>query len=162
MGFFSSLGGMLESVAETVLESIADGIQKLSDAIPSSPTTSSSSNPSSTFQAEVAKRAGARRIAESESAVMLKSFFQKHHLTATDAEINELVKACSSTPTPAASVMFEGRYQDAAEIQAHAAEMDILKAEIERLEQAAQAIRSLMAQQNATPDGAGKAVAVQP
>lgn len=149
MGFFSSLGSMLESVAETALESIADGIQKVADAIPSPPSSSSSSTTSSAYAEDLAKRAGLRRIAESESAVMLKSFFQKHHLTATDSEINELVKACLSTPTPAASVKFEQRYRETTEMLACTAEMDDLKVEIERLEQAAQAIRVVMAQQDA-------------
>ncbi|CAD6559602.1 hypothetical protein LMG27952_06912 [Paraburkholderia hiiakae] len=159
MGFFSSLGSMLESVADTALESIADGIQKISDAIPSPTSSSSSSSSSSAFQAEVAKRAGARRIAESESAVILKSFFQKHQLAVTDAEIKELVTACSATSTPAVSMKFEIRYQDTAEMQVRVAEMDSLNAEIERFEQAAQAIRSLMAQQDAAANGEGSVVA---
>ncbi|NIE64475.1 hypothetical protein [Burkholderia sp. Ax-1719] len=162
MGFFSSLGSMLESVAETTLESIADGIQKVTDAIPSPTSSSSSSTSSSAFQQEVAKRAGARRIAESESAVMLKSFFQKHHIPVTDAEIKELVMACSATSTPAVSMKFEKRHQDTVETQLHVAEMDSLKAEIERLEEAAQAIRSVMAQQDATANGEGNAVAAKP
>jgi hypothetical protein len=162
MGFFSSLGSMLESVAETALESIADGIQKVADAIPSPATSSSSSTMSSAYAEELAKRAGLRRIAESESAVMLKSFFQKHHLTVTDAEISELVKACLSTPTPAASVKFERRYRETTEMQVCTVETDVLKAETERLEQAAQAIRLVMAQQDATPNGGEETVVTQP
>ncbi|MFM0307773.1 hypothetical protein P0D71_08225 [Paraburkholderia sp. RL17-383-BIF-A] len=161
MGFFSSLGSMLESVAETALESIADGIQKVADAIPST-TSSSSSTASSAYAQDLAKRAGLRRIAESESAVMLKSFFQKHHLPVTDAEISELVKACLSTSTPAVSVKFERRYRETTEMQASTAEMDVLKGELERLEQAAQAIRLMMAQQDATPNVGEETVVTQP
>jgi FKBP-type peptidyl-prolyl cis-trans isomerase (trigger factor) len=163
MGFFSSLGSMLESVAETALESIADGIQKLSDAIPSpSNSSSSSSTSSSSLQAEAVRREAARRIAERESAVMLQSFFRKHHLTVTDAEIDGLVKACSSTSAPDSAAKFVKRYQETSEMQTRTVAMDALKAEIERLEQAAQAIRSLMAEQAATPYGNDATVAAQP
>ncbi|TKI20637.1 hypothetical protein FCO27_19080 [Bacillus pumilus] len=160
MGFFSSLGSILESVADTALESIADAIQKVADAIPSPPTSSSST--SSADAEELAKRAGQRRIAQSESAVMLKSFFRKHHLTVTDAEIDVLVKACLATSTPTESAEFERRYREATEMQACTAEMDVLKAEIERLEEAAQAIRLVMAQHDATPNGGETTVGTQP
>ncbi|MFM0703588.1 hypothetical protein [Paraburkholderia sediminicola] len=164
MGFFSSLGSMLESVAETALESIADGIQKLTDAIPSPSDSSSSSTSisSSSLQVEAARREGLRRVAERESAVMLQSFFRKHHLTVTDTEIDELVKACSSTSAPDAAEKFVKQYQETVEMQARTAEIDALKAEVERLEEAAQAIRSLMAERTATPSGAEEAVAAQP
>ncbi|SDC94674.1 hypothetical protein [Paraburkholderia lycopersici] len=162
MGFFSSLGSMLESVAETALESIADGIQKLTDAIPSpSDSSSSSSTSSSALQVEAARREGVRRVAQRESAVMLKSFFQKHHLTVTDVEIDEFVKACSSGSATDAEGKFIKRYQETAEMQAHTAGMEALKDEIERLEQAAQAIRSLMAERAAAPHGGEEAVAAQ-
>lgn len=163
MGFFSSLGSMLESVAETALESIADGIQSLADAIPS-PSGSSSSGSgtsSSSLQVEAARREGMRRVAESESSVMLQSFFQKHRLAVTNAEIDKLVKACSSTSAPDAAEQFVKQYQETVEMQTRTAGMDALKDEIERLEQAAQAIRTLMAERTAGPYGS-EAVAAQP
>lgn len=153
MSFFSTLTDMLESA----LESIADGINKISDAIPSPDDSSSSSR-----VVHTSARDALRRAAEKESAVAAKSFFQKHHLAITDAEIDELVQTCSASPASSMYAKFESQFERTPEMRKNLAEIDALTAQIQRLEGAAQTLRTLASRGDASLLGETEYSAAKP
>jgi hypothetical protein len=165
MAFFSALSSMLESA----LESVADGINKLADAIPSPSDTSSSSRStsSSNVQVQTSAREALRRAAERDSIAALRSFFRKHQVEVEYAEIEELVKACSLTATPGATEKFADRFLQTAHMRATATQIEALNAEIARYEDAGKAVCSLTAARVTTPGesreasgGQGEAIAL--
>ena len=140
MTFFSTLTDLLESA----LESVADGINKIADAIPS-PSDSSSSN----RVVSTSARDALRLAAEKESAIAFKSFFQKHQMTIPDAQIDALVRACSASPNAGVYAAFERRFEDTAKMCANRDSIDVVKTEIDRLEDVARTLRSLSSKSEA-------------